>query len=72
MPQIPKQSLNCSVDGVTPTITGVMGTLQANEVMNSILKVKTNLDKKMLIFDSLEMNFRKINLSINKKCKNKC
>ena len=49
-----------------------MGTLQANEVMNSILKVKTNLDKKMLIFDSLEMNFRKINLSINKKCKNKC
>ena len=58
MPQIPKQSFNCSVDGVTPTVTGVMGTLQANEVMNSILKVKTNLNKKMLIFDCLEMIFR--------------
>ena len=31
-----------------------------------------NINKKMQIFDSLEMNFRKINLSINKKCKNKC
>ena len=46
----PKTKLNCSVDGVTPTVTGVMGTLQANEVMNSILKVN-KLDKKMLIFD---------------------
>ena len=32
MPEIPKQNINCETDGVTPTVTGVMGTLQANEV----------------------------------------
>ena len=58
----PNKDLIVSVEGVTPTITGTMGTLQANEVLNSILKVKSNLEKKILIFNSLEMNFRKINL----------
>ena len=46
MPEIPSQSNNCEDDGVIPTITGIMGTLQANEVLNSILNFKFKYGKK--------------------------
>ena len=72
MPEIPSQNNNCDTEGVTPTITGVMGTLQANEVLNSILNFKSDMGQKMIIFDSIKMNFRKVSLSKNKKCKNQC
>ena len=72
MPEIPSQNNNCDTEGVTPTITGVMGTLQANEVLNSILSFKSDMGQKMIIFDSIKMNFRKVSLSKNKKCKNQC
>ena len=72
LPEIPEQNNNCESDGVIPTITGIMGTLQANEVVNSILNFNSNLEKKMIIFNSIKMNFRSVNLSINKNCSNKC
>ena len=58
--------------GVIPTITGIMGTLQANEVVNSILNFNSNMDKKMIVFNSIKMSFRTINLTRNKNCTNKC
>ena len=66
MPEIPSQNYNCDTEGVTPTITGIMGTLQANEVLNSILGFKSNMEKKMIIFNSIQMSLRKVNLSKNK------
>mgnify|MGYP001441669989 CR=1 FL=1 len=72
LPQIPSQSNNCEDDGVIPTITGIMGTLQANEVVNSILNFNSNMERKMIVFNSIKMNFRTINLSTNKHCRNKC
>ena len=72
MPEIPLQNNNCGTEGVTPTITGIIGTLQANEVLNSILSFKSDMEKKMIIFDSIKMNLRKVTLSINKNCKNQC
>ncbi len=72
LPEVPEQSNNCEADGVIPTITGIMGTLQANEVVNSILNFNSNMEKKMIIFNSIKMNFRTINLSRNKNCSNKC
>ena len=72
MPEIPSQNNNCDTEGVVPTITGVMGTLQANEVLNSILNFKSDMGQKMIIFDSIKMNFRKVSLSKHKKCKNQC
>ena len=72
LPEIPDQSNNCEADGVIPTITGIMGTLQANEVVNSILNFNSNMEKKMIVFNSIKMNFRTINLSRNKECTNKC
>ena len=72
LPQIPSQSNNCEDDGVIPTITGIMGTLQANEVVNSILNFNSNMERKMIVFNSIKMNFRTINLSTNKHCQNQC
>ena len=72
LPEIPEQNNNCETEGVIPTITGVMGTLQANEVVNSILNFNSNMEKKMIVFNSIKMSFRTINLSRNKNCINKC
>ena len=72
LPEIPEQNNNCETEGVIPTITGVMGTLQANEVVNSILNFNSNMEKKMIVFNSIKMNFRSIQLSRNKNCSNKC
>ena len=46
MPDMPEQNLNCGNEGVTPTITGVIGTMQANEVLNTILGLKSEMEKK--------------------------
>ncbi len=72
MPEVPPNDNNCETEGVTPTLTGMIGTLQANEVLNSILFNKTDNEKKMIIFNSISMRFRKVRLIKNKKCKNKC
>ena len=72
MPELPPNNNNCETEGVTPTLTGVIGTLQANEILNSILFNKTDNEKKMIIFNSISMRFRKVRLIKNKKCKNKC
>ncbi len=72
MPEIPENNINCDVEGVIPTITGIMGTLQANEVLNSILNFNSDLEKKMIIFNSIKMSFRNVSLSKNKNCHNKC
>ncbi len=50
----------------------ILGTLQANEVLKTILGLKKGLDNQMIIFDSMSSNFRKVKLSRNPNCKNKC
>ena len=72
MPEVPAHGNNCDTEGVTPTITGIIGTLQANEVLNSILNFNSNMKKKMIIFNSIKMSFRKVDLTRNKNCKNRC
>ena len=72
MPELPPNDNNCETEGVTPTLTGIIGTLQANEVLNSILFNNPDNEKKMIILNSKNMNFRRVRLTKNKKCKNKC
>ena len=45
---------------------------QASEVLKSILNSKNDLTSQILIFDALKTEFRKLKISINKKCINKC
>ena len=72
MPNSPDFENNCQTEGIFSPVAGVMGSLQANEVLKSILSMKNNLDNHVLIFDSLKSEFRKTKISINPKCINKC
>ena len=55
-----------------PSLPGIIGTMQANEVIKTILNVRDDLLGKMIVFNSLKPEFRKIKLSKNPQCINKC
>ena len=65
--EISDNMLNCEYEGVLGTVAGIIGTIQANEVLKKILKIGKNLDGNILILDLLNLNFRKVKL---KKLKN--
>ena len=72
MPEIPTMEENCDTEGVISTLAGVVGTLQANEVIKTILNVKDDLLGKMIVFNSLRGEFRKIKLPKNPNCIKEC
>ena len=72
MPDKPVLEKNCETDGIFSPVAGILGSLQANEVLKTILGFKNGLDNQMMIFNSIEINLRKVKLSLNPKCKNKC
>tara|TARA_B100000963_G_scaffold278426_1_gene246810 strand:+ start:403 stop:1152 length:750 start_codon:yes stop_codon:yes gene_type:complete len=72
MPQQPIQEVNCDVQGIFPPVAGILGSLQANEVLKTILNLKDDLNGNILIFDSLKMMLRKTKIQINPKCLNVC
>ena len=72
MPEKPVVDNNCQTEGIFSPVAGIMGSLQANEVLKSILNTKDFLINHIMIFDSLKIKFRKIKISINPKCINKC
>ena len=72
MPIPPDLENNCQTDGIFSPVAGVMGSLQANEVLKCILNYKNNLSSHLLIYDALKTEFRKSKISINSNCINKC
>ena len=72
MPEIPNEDRNCENEGIISTLAGIAGTLQANEVINSIISNKQNTRPHMLIFNSLNSEFRKVILTKNPNCIKKC
>ncbi len=60
--------LNCEYEGIVGTVAGILGTLQANEVLKQILNIGQNLDGKILILDLLNLDFRKAKITKKKKC----
>ena len=72
MPEKPDSEKNCETEGIFSPVAGILGTLQANEVLKTILKLGESLDNQMIIFDSINYNFRKVKLSSNLNCINKC
>ena len=60
--------LNCEYEGVLGTVAGIIGTLQANEILKQILNIGQNLDGKILILDLLKLSFRKAKIKKKKKC----
>ena len=72
MPSPPDFENNCQSEGIFSPVAGIMGSLQANEVLKSILNSKNDLKNRLLIFDALDTEFRKSKISINPECINKC
>ena len=72
MPKSPGSNFNCDSEGISPPVAGALGTLIANEVITSILNLKSYLNGNILIYDALKTNFRKTKLSFNPNCKNQC
>ena len=72
MPEITNLDNNCETDGIVSTLAGIAGTLQANEVIKTILNTKNDLIGKVLVFNSITSNFRKIKLTRNSNCIKEC
>ena len=72
MPEKPTIENDCQTEGIFSPVAGVLGSLQANEVLKTILGLKNDLNNQMIIFDAIKTNFRNIKLSYNPNCKNKC
>ena len=62
------QLLNCESDGILNTLAGMVGSIQANEVVKEILKIGNSLCGNMLIIDSLNLNFRKVKIKKRENC----
>ena len=66
--EISDDLLNCETEGVLGTVAGIVGIIQANEVLKKILNIGTGLDGYILILDLLNLNFRKVKLKKRKNC----
>lgn len=60
---------SCAEAGVFGSIAGILGTIQATEVLKMITNIGEPLYNQLLSFDSLTMAFRKISLKRNPQCR---
>ena len=65
---ISDEILNCEYDGILGTVAGIVGSLQANEILKKILNIGKNLNGFILIMDLLNLSFRKAKINKRKKC----
>ena len=66
--EISNDILNCEYEGVLGSVAGIVGTIQANEILKKILNIGRSLNGFILILDLLNLNFRKIKLNKQKSC----
>jgi molybdopterin/thiamine biosynthesis adenylyltransferase len=67
-PPPPGTAPSCSETGVLGAAAGVMGTLQALEVIKEVADIGESLAGHLLIYDALATNFRKVRLSADPAC----
>jgi len=60
--------LNCETEGILGTVAGIVGTIQANEILKKILSIGKSLNGYILILNLLDLNFRKVKINKHKKC----
>ena len=75
LPESPSKKAvpSCAEYGVVGVSTGLIGILQVSEIIKIILKKGEILDGKILVFNLLNMNMKKLNLKsyqVNKRIKN--
>ena len=60
--------LNCESEGILGPVAGIVGNIQANEVLKKILKIGSDLKKKILIINLFTLGFRKVTFEKKKNC----
>jgi molybdopterin/thiamine biosynthesis adenylyltransferase len=68
-PPPPGEVPNCSEAGVIGALPGLVGSIQALEVIKLAMGVGETLTSRMLLIDALTMDFREINIRQNPDCK---
>lgn len=67
-PPPPGEVPSCAEGGVLGVLPGIMGTIQATEVVKLILGIGEPLVGRLLLFDALDMSMRKLNLRKDPEC----
>ena len=60
--------LDCEYEGILGPVAGMVGNIQAIEVLKKILNLGKQSNKKILIIDLLNLNFRKVEFNKKKNC----
>ncbi len=71
IPKIPSNDFendNCESEGVIGTLGGLVGSIQANEVVKEVLGIGDTLCGYILIIDALKLTFRKVKLYKRSDC----
>ena len=70
IPKMPRNSDidNCEYEGVLGPLAGIIGSIQANEVVKEILGIGDTLCGHILIIDTLKLSFRKVKLLKRSNC----
>ena len=66
--EITDEFLDCESEGILGPVAGIVGNIQANEVIKKILKLDNSLDSSILIINLLTLSFRKIKFLKKKNC----
>jgi molybdopterin/thiamine biosynthesis adenylyltransferase/rhodanese-related sulfurtransferase len=67
-PPPPELAPGCSVTGVLGVVPGIMGLLQANEVLKLLLGIGTTLAGRLVLFDAQETEFTELRLRRDPAC----
>ena len=59
---------NCEFEGVIGALAGIIGSIQANEVLKEILEIGDSLRGYILVIDALNLTFRKVKLNKRSNC----
>ncbi|MFP4633265.1 MAG: SAMP-activating enzyme E1 [Halobacteriales archaeon] len=69
-PEAPPEGMvpNCAAAGVIGVLPGVVGVIQATEVVKHVLDVGETLDGRMVFYDSLDMSFDEVEIRKDPDC----
>ncbi len=63
-----EEILNCEQEGILGPVAGIVGNIQASEVLKKILNIDTNNSGSLLIINLLKLTFRKVFFKKKKDC----
>lgn len=69
VPEAPPREVNCAQEGILGALGGVAGSLQAAEAVKELLGIGESLSGKILAYDALAAEFRKMLLHRDPQCR---